>query len=195
MRSDDSFSSSFERETHLTDDRPGCGRDASVPADPGCNGSPAQPAFTLHHDAWGRLVLTDAEGRQHVGVEPVRAFPLSAPRCGISITDTTGRELVWIDDLEEVRPDQRRPLEEHLAAREFVPVIRRVLSVSAAVEPSEWHVETDRGRTRFLLNSEEDVQPLTEHTALVTDAHGIRYLIPDTRQLDAASCRLLERFL
>ena len=31
--------------------------------------------------------------------------------------------------------------------------------------------------------------------ALVIDAHGIRYLIPDTRTLDATSRRLLERYL
>ena len=78
--------------------------------------------------------------------------------------------------------------------REFVPVVRRILSVSA-VEPSEWRVETDRGPTRFLLNSEDDVCPLDDHRALVTDANGIRYLIPDLRQLDATSRRLLERFL
>ena len=66
---------------------------------------------------------------------------------------------------------------------------------SAVVEPSEWEVETDRGRTRFLLKSEDDVHPLDECTALITDAHGVRYLIPDTRQLDPASRRRLERFL
>jgi hypothetical protein len=61
--------------------------------------------------------------------------------------------------------------------------------------PSEWRVETARGATRFLLKSEDDVCPLDDHRALVTDANGIRYLIPDLRQLDATSRRLLERFL
>jgi hypothetical protein len=30
---------------------------------------------------------------------------------------------------------------------------------------------------------------------LITDAHGIRYLIPDVEALDAHSRRLLERYL
>jgi hypothetical protein len=66
----------------------------------------------------------------------------------------------------------RQQVEEHLARREFVPVIQRVRSISAAVEPSDWEVETDRGRTRFLLKSEDDVYQLSDHAALVTDAHG-----------------------
>ena len=153
------------------------------------------PEWELHHDAHGRLVLTDALGRAHPGAEVVRAFPLSEPRRGVSIVDAGGKELAWIEDLDELPAGVRQVIEGQLAEREFVPVIRRVLRVSAAIEPSEWEVETDRGRTRFLLNNEDDVHPLDECSALITDAHGVRYLIPDTRQLDAASRRRLERFL
>ncbi|MBI1915878.1 MAG: DUF1854 domain-containing protein [Planctomycetes bacterium] len=160
----------------------------------GPNGRDTGPGFTLHHDAWGRLVLTDVSGREHAGVEPVRAFPLSSPRHGVSVCDAEGRELFWIDDLDDLPVSVRKVLEDELTRREFVPVLRRVLSVTA-VEPSEWRVETDRGPTRFLLKSEDDVCPLDDHRALVTDANGIRYLIPDLRELDATSRRLLERFL
>ena len=159
------------------------------------NGVARQQPFELSHDAWGRLVLTDAEGRQHTGVEPVRAFPLSDPRHGIALCDARGQEIIWIDDLAELSAPLARQIEEELARREFVPSILRVLRVSAPVEPSEWEVETDRGRTRFLLNNEDDVHRLDEHRALITDAQGIRYLIADTQQLDAVSRRLLERYL
>jgi hypothetical protein len=151
--------------------------------------------FRLHHDPWGRLVLTDADEREHAGIEPVRAFPLSDPEHGISLCDTEGHELVWIENVKDLPPALRAVLEADLAGREFVPVIRRMVRVSAPVEPSEWEVETDRGPTRFPLNSEDDVHPLDEHRALVTDAHGIRYLIEDVRLLDAVSRRLLERYL
>ncbi len=156
--------------------------------------SEAQP-FGLSHDAWGRLVLTDADGQRHSGVEPVRAFPLSDPRHGVALCDAHGRELLWIDDLDALPPPLARRIEDEFAQREFVPVIHRIRHVSSPMEPSEWDVETDRGRTRFVLNDEEDVHPLNEYRALLTDAHGIRYLIPDTRQFDAHSRRLLERYL
>lgn len=159
------------------------------------NGQAGLRPFGLDHDAWGRLVLTDADGRTHTGVELIRAFPLSDPRHGISICDAKGRELVWIADLDALPPVLMTQIEEELAQREFVPIIHRIVKVSAPVEPSEWEVETDRGRTSFVLNNEDDVHELDEQRALITDTNGIRYLIPDLRQLDANSRRLLERYL
>src|SRR5438093_2412848 len=100
-------------------------RNGHVPA-AGRNGhveGSATPAFRLHEDGWGRLVLTDGTGRQHVGVEPVRAFPLSSPGRGLSICDAEGRELVWVDDLEALPAELRGVLQERLAGREFVPII------------------------------------------------------------------------
>lgn len=151
-------------------------------------------AFTLRYDAWGRLVL-GLGGVDHVGVEVARAFPITAPRRMVSVCSAEGRELLWVEDLDALPADVRGVLEEELGRRDFVPVVRRVLRVSAVVEPSEWEVETDRGVTTFLLNSEEDVYPLAGGRALITDSHGIRYLIDDLSALDADSRRLLERYL
>jgi hypothetical protein len=168
-----------------------CLEDRVMSATPAANG--AAPA--LHRDAHGRLVFTDAGGRQHVGVEPIRAFPLTAPRECVSLCDRAGRELLWIERLDDLPPEPRAALEEALERREFVPVLRRVIRISALAEPSEWEVETDRGPTRFILNSEDDVHPLEDGRALVKDAQGLRYLIPDLRRMDATSRRLLERYL
>jgi hypothetical protein len=153
------------------------------------------PEIRLHHDAFGRLVLTDAAGQEHAGVCPLRAFPFTAPRQGVALLDAAGREVSWVPDLDALVEDVKRILEGELARREFVPVIRRVFGVSPRVEPSEWDVDTDRGRTRFVLNSADDVRRLDDRRALVSDAHGVRYLIADLRALDSASRRLLERYL
>jgi uncharacterized protein DUF1854 len=150
--------------------------------------------FNLQHDAHGRLVLIDAEGQPHAGVEPVRGFPISDPDHWISICDAEGRELVSVKDVAGLSAAVREILERDLARREFVPMIRRIVGVPADSEPTEWEVETDRGRTRFLLNSADDVRRLGPNRALVIDTQGIRYLIEDLRQLDAASRRILERY-
>jgi hypothetical protein len=153
------------------------------------------PAFRLHRDAFGRLVLTDAAGREHVGVLVARAFPFSAPREGMALLDSAGREVLWVPHLDDLPEEQRRAVEDELGRREFVPVIRRVYKVAPRVEPSEWDVDTDRGRTRFVLNSPDDVRRLDDRRAIVSDAHGVRYLVPDLGTLDAASRRWLERYL
>ena len=159
------------------------------------NGDACEGPFGLHRDAWGRLVLTEPAGRQHVGLTAVRAFPISAPEEGLALCDAEGREVWWVESLGELPPQLRRLLEEELGWRQFMPILRRVLRISAPAEPSQWEVETDRGRTTFLLNSEDDVHCLEDHRALITDVHGVRYLIADTRALDSTSRRLLERFL
>ncbi len=153
------------------------------------------PTFQLHHDAWGRLVLTDAQGRQHVGAEPVQAFPISDPRQGVAVCDADGNELVWLDSLDQLPANVRQVLEEELSRRHFLPVILRVVGVEGGSEPTNWDVETDRGPTRFSLKSEEDVRRVAGQRVLMVDAHGVRYLIPDLRQLDAASRRCLERYI
>ncbi|MGD0382642.1 MAG: DUF1854 domain-containing protein, partial [Thermoguttaceae bacterium] len=56
----------------------------------------AARGFQLHRDAFDRLVLTDADGRILVGVEPVRAFPISSPQEWLSIVDAEGREVLCI---------------------------------------------------------------------------------------------------
>jgi len=151
--------------------------------------------FTLEHDSFGRFILIRADGVRHIGVEPVRGFPISDPMHGISLRDAEGRELVWIDDLAQLPGDARRELEAALAQREFMPQIRRIVGISLQTDPCEWEVETDRGPTKFVLKSEENVRRLDKQRALVIDANGIRYLIADTKQLDRQSRRLLERYL
>jgi hypothetical protein len=151
--------------------------------------------FDLTHDAGGQLVLVDQHGVEHLGVAPVRGFPISDPDHWISILDAEGRELVSVTDLAALSPQVRQVLEQELARREFVPLVRQILSIPADTEPTQWEVDTDRGPTRFVLNSADDVRRLDLHRALLVDAQGIRSLIEDVRQLDAASRRILERYL
>jgi hypothetical protein len=159
------------------------------------SGSASARAFTLHRDARERLVLVDAEGREHAGVEPVRCFPISSAEQWIAICDAQGYELACVDDLGAVSPETRRMLEEELARNEFVPVVRRILSISDDSEYSEWQIETDRGRTCFRINGEDAVRRLDGQRVMIVDSGGIRYLIPDAAALDTASRRLLDRYV
>ena len=149
----------------------------------------------LHRDAAGRLVLTDDAGVEHVGVVPVRAFPLAAPDEGLAIVGPTGRELAWVERLDALDAATRRLVDEELAPRELVPVIRRLVRVSSVVTPSTWTVETDRGDTEFVLKAEEDIRRLPGGALLIASAHGMHYRVADRAALDRGSRKLLDRFL
>jgi hypothetical protein len=151
--------------------------------------------WTLTRNPMGRLVWTGAEGVAHVGVVPVRAFPLGAPDDGLSLVSPDGHELIWIDRLDALPEPVRGLLAEELALREFVPEIVRLVGVSTFSTPSTWTVETDRGATTFVLKAEEDIRRLSGPALLIASAHGIAFRIRDRFGLDRASRRLLERFL
>ena len=149
----------------------------------------------LYVDDFGELVLTDAAGHLHVGVVPVRAFPLSDAHHWLALCDSQGRELLIVEDPQQLSDETRAVLYAELARREFLPTIQRITHVSGTSEPCQWQVETDRGPTRFVLKSEDDIRRIGPHRALITDADGVRYLVADTRRLDAFSRRKMEWYL
>ncbi|MFJ5381368.1 DUF1854 domain-containing protein [Cupriavidus sp. CER94] len=153
------------------------------------------PEFHLSRNSLGKLVLTTADGAQHEGVVPVRAFPISAADDGVGMMSTDGKELAWIPRLDKLPTQTRALIEAELASREFMPEIQKILGVSTYATPSVWTVQTDRGQTDLVLRGEENIRRLTGTTLLISDSHGIHYLIRDQFALDKHSRKILDRFL
>jgi hypothetical protein len=146
-------------------------------------------------DSLGRLIFIDEAGTQHIDVHAVRAYPITAPSAGISLMDSAGKELFWFMSLAAIPEEHRVLLMEELAAREFMPVIEQISSVSSYATPSIWLVQTDRGETRLRLNGEENIRRVAGNTLLISDANGVQFLVRDSSQLDKQSRKLLDRFL
>lgn len=151
--------------------------------------------FELQRDAFGKLVLTGADGQIHAPVMPVRAFPIQAPDEGIALVLHDGREVAWIDHLNDLPPTQRSLVQGELEGREFMPEISRISSVSSFATPCTWQVQTDRGATEFVLKGEEDIRRIGHSSLLVADNHGIHFLVRDIAALDKHSRKILDRFL
>lgn len=156
----------------------------------------AAPAWRLKRDAFGKLVLSQPDGAVYEGVVPVRAFPVQSPQDGIALVSTDGKEVAWIDHLVELPSEIRALVEEELTSREFMPEIARIVGVTSFSTPCTWTVETDRGQTAFVLRGDEDIRRLGASGALlISDIHGIHYLVRDQFALDAGSKRILDRFM
>ncbi len=151
--------------------------------------------FTLQRNAFGKLVFTGADGEAHVGVVPVRAFPITAPAEGLSIVSADGHELAWLDHLSALPAHVRTLIDEELAVREFAPLISAIKEVSTFSTPSTWKVETDRGPTEIVLKSEDDIRRLEKGRLLITGGHGVSFVVEDRFALDRHSRKLLDRFL
>ncbi|MEY4345859.1 MAG: hypothetical protein RL032_1691 [Pseudomonadota bacterium] len=152
--------------------------------------------FTLQRNAFGALLLTDAQGQVFEGVVPVRAFPIQSPEDGISLVSTDGHEVAWIDLLADVPEPAQTLVRDALVTREFMPVIQRIVSVTSFSTPCTWTVNTDRGDTEFVLRGDEDIRRIGKDNALlIADVHGIQYLVRDQFALDTASKKILDRFM
>jgi hypothetical protein len=152
------------------------------------------PANQLHRDSLGRLVFVDAKGVSHIGVHPVRAFPITAPAGGIGIMNQSGKEVCWYPNVADIPKAELELIEEELAAREFMPVIEKITRVSTFATPSIWDIETNRGPTRIRLKGEEDIRRIAGNTLLIADSNGLQFLIKDSTQLDKLSKKFLDRF-
>ncbi|WP_312515083.1 DUF1854 domain-containing protein [Massilia sp.] len=151
--------------------------------------------FKLRRDSFGKLIITLESGEEHVGVMPVRAFPIQAPTKGISLVRDGGKEVAWIDDLAEMPEEIRTLVREEIEGREFIPEIVRIKDVSSFATPCTWFVETDRGDTQFVLKVDEDIRRIGEASLLVADSHGINFLVRDMYRIDKHSRKILDRFL
>ncbi len=149
--------------------------------------------FELSRNVFGKLTLT-ANGEIHEGVIPVRAFPIQTPKDNISLVNSDGREVAWVDRLTDLSQPLRVLILDELSGREFVPEILNIIGVSSFSTPCTWTVSTDRGETSFVLRVEEDIRRIGDDL-LVTDNHGINYLIRQPARLDKAARKILDRFL
>ena len=146
--------------------------------------------FQLTPDAFGKWTLTLADGTVYPHVVVVRAFPIAAADEGISVLSVDGKEVHWIAHLSALEDAQRDAV-----CREFMPEIQRLDGVNSFSTPSVWRVQTNRGPTEFILKGEEDIRRLSVHTLIVSDAHGVQYLIRHLPSLDRHTRKLLDRFL
>jgi hypothetical protein len=155
----------------------------------------ATTRFELTRNPFGRLVIRREDGFVQEGVVPVRAFPIQAPDDGIALVNGDGAEVAWIERLSDLAPATRALIEEELAGREFMPEISRIESVTSFATPCTWSVVTDRGTTSFVLRGEEDIRRVGANGLLVSDSHGIQFLVRDMQELDKHSRKILDRFL
>ncbi len=151
--------------------------------------------FQLSKNVFDHLVLIADDGQVHDNVSPVRAFPIQAPDEGISLVLPDGQEVAWIERLADLPETIRDLISAELAGREFMPEIKQIISITSYATPCTWHVMTDRGDTAFVLKGDEDIRRIGSASILISDSHGIHFLIRDMFEIDKLSRKILDRFL
>ncbi|HEY4106728.1 MAG TPA: DUF1854 domain-containing protein, partial [Polyangiaceae bacterium] len=148
----------------------------------------------LELDAEGELWATARGVGERLKVTARRAFPLTSPNRYLSLVDESGVECACFEELSALDASTQATLERALGQGDFLPVIARIVEVTQAATTSHWRVDTDRGPTEFVVDQEDHVRPLEDGRHLISDSHGMRYLVPAPSALDAPSRKILARF-
>ena len=150
--------------------------------------------LTLERDSDGNLWSVDPSGKARERVVPRRCFPLTYPAGFVSLVGEHGRDRACIEDPNTLGEETRHVLLSALGENEFLPKVMRIESVAHEATWSEWHVETDRGARVFVVEQEDHIRRLDDGRHVITDAHGMRYLVPEPEKLDSYSRRWLGRY-
>ena len=150
--------------------------------------------LVLERDSDGRLWAFDRTSGGRERVVPRRCFPLTHPDGFVCLVDEHGHDRVCIEDPKALGEDIRHVLRGALGENEFLPKVTRIERVVHEATWSEWHVETDRGACVFVVEQEDNIRRLDDGRHVITDSHGMRYLIPEPEKLDAPSRRWLGRY-
>jgi ATP-binding cassette subfamily B protein len=133
-------------------------------------------------------------GEERLAVFARRAFPLSAPDNYVSLVDEQHFERACFVTLDVLPAPAREVLLRALERADFLPKIAKIQSIVQEATLSRWQVDTDRGPRQFIVDQEDHVRPLEDGRHLVSDSHGMRYLVPVPDALDPVSRKLLGRF-
>ena len=152
-------------------------------------------SFHLTTDPQGRLILNRPGEEPVEDVRVRRSFPWSMPHRHISIRSSEGKELVHVDDMNDLAADQRQIVESWLASTSFIPRITRVRDVDLRFGYQQWYVETDRGPVEFRVQEREDIRFLGDGRFRLKDVDGNVYELARLEELDDSSRKKLEALL
>jgi ATP-binding cassette subfamily B protein len=150
--------------------------------------------LSLERDGDGGLWALDLSTGEREKVLPRRCFPLSHPDRYVCLVDEHGRDRALLDEPASLDETSRHVLWSALGEHEFLPKVTRIDRVVHEATWSEWHVETDRGARVFVVEQEDHIRRLDDGRHVITDQHGMRYLVPTPENLDSHSRRWLGRY-
>jgi hypothetical protein len=148
--------------------------------------------FSLETDTEGRLILKRPGQDDASDVRIRRAFPWTNPSRNVSVRSKEGKELLLVEDLNDLPGELRTTISQWLEATSFIPKITRVVDVDVRFGFQQWKVLTDRGPAEFRVQEREDIRFMPDGRFSVKDADGNLYELGSLQSLDETSRRAIE---
>jgi hypothetical protein len=149
------------------------------------------PKFEVIEQPAGRLRLITDE-QCWLEFKPVWASPLSHPGKYLALLDGKDKEILIVNEPDELDEGTRKLLISELERRVLTAQITEIIEAQTEFGVTYWLTETSRGRKEFVTQSlQENALWLAPHQLLLIDVNGNRFEIPDTQALDPESQKKL----
>ena len=140
-------------------------------------------------------IFVDAEfytGEKFTELELHRMFPITGLTKYIALMDSEGNEIAVIRDINDLMPESKAVVENCLKEYYMIPRITKFIKMIQKFKIWMWTAETDKGVCTFeIRNHITAVKPLYDGRVLIKDANDNRYEIPDVKQLDKKSLKMI----
>ena len=145
------------------------------------------------------LTLVDMElfdGRVFENLEPRRLFPTTGLHKYITLLDQEGIEKAIIRDLSTLPPEERKTIESCLDEYYLIPKVTAIDRIVEKFGLMIIYVQTDRGSASIeIRNQLHGIKVMHGTRIMLRDNNDNRYEIPDIRQLDAHSRKIMDQYL
>lgn len=162
---------------------PGTTVDSLKLLDPGAVAASTSAAGTLC------LVL---DGVRHEDVRPSLAFPLTRPREWLFFIADDDTTLGYVASLDSLKDATRQAVEAELHLHYYATTVKAIAAVSSRHGITSWDMATNHGARTVHVKDRGDIRHLHTGMIIFTDAHGMKFVIPDRHKLDANSLMLLD---
>lgn len=148
-------------------------------------------AISLHTSTKGKLCLS-LDGVVHEDIRPALAYPLSNPTHFIFLIDAHDKTLGYVDTMDDLDDTSRKALEVELHFHYYSTVITSISTVSSRHGITTWELITAQGPRTIHVKDRGDIRHLHSGAVIFTDAHGMKFVIPNRHKLDGTSIMFLE---
>ncbi len=139
----------------------------------------------------GFLSLKIAD-KEYKRINVHRTFPFTNPDLYISVSDEDKKEIGFISDLNLLKSEYKKLIEDELGVRYFTPEITKVINIKEEFGYYYWEVETDAGHRKFTVQSgHNNMKTLNDIQLLIVDVDGNRYKMSDVNSMESKHLKVI----
>jgi hypothetical protein len=142
-----------------------------------------------------QLFLVHIDDGISTSVKVVKCFPLTHKTKYLSLVDKEGKEIAFIDDMNELSTDNYRVLNEYLDKLDFQYEITDITNIQEDFGLRHWEVNTQAGETKFQTSLIAWPKFISKNKVLIQDLNGDKFFIPDVTELDSKSYEVLKFYI